>query len=187
MTDQTSPNVYMNISSSSFSDVHVQPVPYSMAYRNLPTIVNIFVIYYSNAASKVLALEGALTLCAQTYNTSVSKGSTSTQAVKTWGQLNTTSIPASPDSAVRTYPITDSDFFVDQISLEALQTAMQQVFSGDWRSSLGAHGNNDYQTPNNGGVPVAAQSLSNILWSAEDEMLAMTNFMNGMAISLSNR
>jgi hypothetical protein len=73
-------DAYLNISKTTTT------VP-SLTYSN-DTIVDFFVVYYSDASNSVQAAEGALRFCGQTYNTSVTVGTTRTISTQTWGSLD---------------------------------------------------------------------------------------------------
>jgi hypothetical protein len=135
--------------------------------------IDFFVIYYSNNTYRVEALECAMRFCGQTYNSSVNNGETVTRLTDTWGQLTPGNFYDGVFYLLEEGSVT---FSVEYMVPVYLAAASSQIFSGT----------NPREQPGTNPASPAAQAIWTTL-TTNDEMSAMTSFMNNMAISLTNR
>ncbi|KAN0108652.1 Protein of unknown function (DUF3176) domain containing protein [Hyaloscypha variabilis] len=171
-------DAYMNISTTTTT------VP-SLTYSN-DTILDFFVVYYSNVSNSVQAVEGALRFCGQTYNTSVTVGTTRTVSTQTWGSLD---MSVSKDgSRTPIYSLIGGPdvLSVDLDVFNAMQSALGQAFQlASWVNEVEDDGNQFFLTPN-GQISVAAQALKATLYSTIDSVGALQNFTGDLSIALTN-
>lgn len=162
----------ITVASASLPGVSSTP---SIAHLNMTGTlpIDFFVIYYSNNTYRVEALECAMRFCGQTYNSSVNNGDTVTRLTDTWGQLTPGNIYDGVFYLLEEGSVT---FSVEYMVPVYLAAASSQIFSGT----------NPREQPGTNPASPAAQAIWTTL-TTNDEMSAMTSFMNNMAISLTNR
>ncbi|KAE9378301.1 hypothetical protein N431DRAFT_500971 [Stipitochalara longipes BDJ] len=170
-------DAYMNISTT--------PSIPSLTYSN-DTILDFFVVYYSNASNSDQAMEGALRFCGQTYNTSVAIGQTKTVSTQTWGSLNMT--VSNDESKTPTYTLIGGKeaLSVDINVFNAMQKALGQAFQqASWVNEVADDGNQFFVTLS-GEISVAAQALKATLYNEIDPVAALQNFTGDLSIALTN-
>ncbi|PMD44555.1 hypothetical protein L207DRAFT_630876 [Hyaloscypha variabilis F] len=171
-------DAYMNISTTTTT------VP-SLTYSN-DAILDFFVVYYSNASNSVQAVEGALRFCGQTYNTSVTVGTTRTVSTQTWGSLDMS--VSKDESGTPIYSLIGGPnaLSVDLDVFNAMRSALGQAFQpASWVNEVEDDGNQFFLTPN-GQISVAAQALKATLYSTIDSVGALQNFTGDLSIALTN-
>jgi hypothetical protein len=172
-------DAYMNISTTTTT------VP-SLTYSN-DAILDFFVVYYSNASNSVQAVEGALRFCGQTYNTSVTVGTTRTVSTQTWGSLDMS--VSKDESGTPIYSLIGGPnvLSVDLDVFNAMRSALGQAFQpASWVNEVEDDGNQFFLTPN-GQISVAAQALKATLYSTIDSVGALQNFTGDLSIALTNK
>lgn len=148
----------------------------SIAFSNIPVVLDFFMVYYSASINNVAAIEASLSLCGQNYNTSVTNGKTTTTELDRWGSLNTSAV----SDWYPMWPIigNSTTLWVHEGFITSLQATLATTFTGH-------HEVNDdgFQTFST----VAVQALNNSLVGSTDDVAAIQSFMEELAVSISNK
>jgi hypothetical protein len=168
-------DMYMNITSIKFN-WEGDPEPPSIAFPDMPVVLDFFMIYLSPSIGNVVAIEGSLSFCGQTYNTSVHNGQTNTTEIQRWGQLNTSHAFDFPPM----WPLVGNSrtLWVAQGYFEALQSILQSTFSG--YHLIADDGNDIYSS-------VVAEAMVTHLNNSRDDIVVLSLFMDEIAASITNK
>jgi hypothetical protein len=149
----------------------------SISFPNVPVLLDFFMIYYSPITNNVAAVEGALSFCGQTYNTSVQNGQVSTVVIDTWSGLNTTHEYDNPPmwelEGYYTVPL-----WVSPVYSYSLSRTLAGIFTG--YHSINDANNDVFST-------VAVQALSNSLNGSSNDPATLSLFLDEVAVSISNK
>jgi hypothetical protein len=179
-------DMFINITSigfNSFSPTSIASPSYpgnqtlaSIAFPAIPVILDYFMIYYSPSINNVAAIEGSLSFCGQTYNTSVNRGETNTTEIQRWGQLNTTHAYGYPI----TWPLVgdNATLWVAEGYSDSIQSTLAGIFDGYYY--VGDNGNVIYSS-------VTVEALQSSLADSNDDIATLSLFMDQIAISLTNK
>lgn len=153
----------------------------SIAFSDIPVVLEFFMIYSSESFDNVAAIEASLSFCGQTYNTSVTKGETNTTELDRWCSLDT-SHGGTPTLPIVNWPIVgnSTSLWVEQGYVNSLQYTLSTIFTGTYTIQVG--GTVDYQLSS-----VAVQALNNTIGGSLDDVAALQTFMNDLTVSVSNK
>ena len=143
----------------------------SLAFADMQPLIDFFTFLISNKTSEPLLLESVLSLCVQSYNTSVINGKTKTTELHTWTDLNTT-----PDYVVEV-PNDTAQYVMNYYSFNTMNAFLKNIFQGRYEI--------------NGDTPIygsdAIEVLVDTLLVEPYDEAAMINFLTGLATSMTNR
>lgn len=142
----------------------------SLAFENTEPLIDFFTFLMSNKTSEPLLLESVLTLCVQGYNTSVINGKTITKELHIWTDLNTT------QDYVVIVPNDTATYVMNYYSFNTMNAFLENIFRGRYEKQ--------------GDTPIygsdAIEVLVDTLLVEPYDEAAMTNFLNGLATSMTN-
>jgi hypothetical protein len=179
-------DMFINITSigfNSFSSTSIPSPAYpgnqtlaSIAFSDIPVILDFFMIYYSPSINNVAAIEGSLSFCGQTYNTSVNHGQTNTTEIQRWGQLNTTQAYGYPIM----WPLVgdNTTLWVAKGYSDSIQSTLAGIFDGYYY--IGDNGNEIYSS-------VTVEALQSNLVDSNNDIATLSIFLDQVSISLTNK
>jgi hypothetical protein len=148
----------------------------SIAFSNIPVVLDFFMVYYSASINNVAAIEASLSFCGQSYNTSVTNGKTNTMELGRWGSLNTSAV----SDWYPMWPIVGNSttLWVHEGFVTSLQYTLATTLTG-------------YREVNDDGLQtfstVAVQALNNTLVGSQDDVATLQSFVDELAVSISNK
>ncbi|KUJ14941.1 uncharacterized protein LY89DRAFT_720369 [Mollisia scopiformis] len=152
----------------------------SIAFSDIPVVLDFFMIYSDQSYANVAALEASLSFCGQTYNRSVAEGKVNTTELDRWGSLDTRVAAASSEPIVN-WPIVGNSttLWVEEAYVDSLQYTLSSIFSGTYTIQVGGTAETQLSS-------VAVQALNNTIGGSLDDVAAFQSFMDDLAVSISN-
>ncbi|KAG8525306.1 uncharacterized protein KY384_008950 [Bacidia gigantensis] len=142
----------------------------STAFVDANPLVSFYTFFISNRTSTPLLYESALQLCVQTYNTTVIDGQTSTNVLATYTNVN-----ATLDYTI-TVPADSSAYLMSRYSVNTMTDFFRTVL----RARYAVKENNPIYGSD------AIEVLVDTLLVPPYDMAAMSNFLHGLATSMTN-
>jgi hypothetical protein len=146
-------------------------------------VIDFFVIYYSNNTHRLEAMECALQVCGQAYNTVVNSSHTTTVLVNTWDQIqyNTNyDMVASLEGGP-----TPFQYSLNNGVFQELIPTSSEIFYGI--SQPGDNTFDYYLSFQDRRVSPGAQGIGSALLRSVNETASMDAFLDNMAIAITNR
>ncbi|KAF4629081.1 hypothetical protein G7Y89_g9069 [Cudoniella acicularis] len=181
---RTAIRLFINTTSISFNTQGPNTIPStaypgnqtlaSIAFPDIPVVLDFFMIYYSPSINNVAAIEASLSFCGQTYNTSVHNGQINTTEIQKWGRLDTSQTFDFP----KMWPLRNfTTLWVAKGYSDSLQDALAKIFSGYYEIN-----DNEDETYSS----VAVQALNSSLIGSQDDVATLSLFRDEIAVSITN-